>query len=471
MAAGRPFLSSAKSSLYLALFFLLMCFPGLSQFSKRYLSPCHSQEIVFQGEDCIYEVNTSSSLKRSFGWISHAYRSRARVSYYSNSVATFHPMIKLIYDIELNPGPTQASINNKKPSSNTCAPLPSLDEAHTRYQHSLVLKAIRHKPWMIHFNCRSLLRHIDELRLIFTGNHPLVIAISESWLNDTVGDSEVAIPGYQIFRLDRSHGRKGGGVAIYSLNQSGSKFSGRRDLEHSYEALWLQVEVNHRKYLFCCAYRAPDESLEIFNYLEDILHKATRDNFEVIILGDLNCDCLKSELKQTERMQEFLMANELIQMIAEPTRVTSTSSSLIDVLITSTPNSFQRTGVLSTAFSDHLPIYGVLRGPSVKPVKHRYIETRSFSRKSMERFNADLELVPWNVVEIFSDIDDKCYVWNTLFLATFNEHFPIRRKCIRQSTHPWLDKSILSTIRRRDQFYRKARKFNRPSDWSEYRRL
>ena len=93
-------------------------------------------------------------------------------------------------------------------------------------------------------------------------------------------------------------------------------------------------------------------------------------------------------------MYEFLMANELTQMIAEPTRVTSTSSSLIDVLITSTPNSFERTGVLSTSFSDHLPIYGVLCGPSAKLVQHRYIETRSFSRQSMERFNADLELVP-----------------------------------------------------------------------------
>ena len=89
----------------------------------------------------------------------------------------------------------------------------------------------------------------------------------------------------------------------------------------------------------------------------------------------------------------------------------------------------------------------------------------------MERFNADLELVPWNVVEIFSDIDDQYYIWHTLFLAIFNEHFPIRCKRIHQSTHPWLDKSILSTMRRRDQVHRKARKFNRPSDWSEYRRL
>ena len=109
-----------------------------------------------------------------------------------------------------------------------------------------------------------------------------------------------------------------------------------RKSERNYEALWLQVEVNHKKkkYLICCAYRAPGESLEIFNYVDDILHKATRDNFEVIILGDSNCECLKRELRQTERMQEFLMANELTQMIAEPTRVTSASSSLIEVLLT-----------------------------------------------------------------------------------------------------------------------------------------
>ena len=56
-----------------------------------------------------------------------------------------------------------------------------------------------------------------------------------------------------------------------------------RKSERNYEALWLQVEVNHKKKkqnktkktkLICCAYRAPDESLEILNYLDDILHKS-----------------------------------------------------------------------------------------------------------------------------------------------------------------------------------------------------
>ena len=70
------------------------------------------------------------------------------------------------------------------------------------------------------------------------------------------------------------------------------------------------------------------------------------------------------------RMGEFLMANVLTQLITEPTRVTSLTCSLIEVLITSTPDSFKLAGVLSTSFSDHLPIFGVLNMPTVRPTEH-----------------------------------------------------------------------------------------------------
>ena len=142
---------------------------------------------------------------------------------------------------------------------------------------------------MIHFNCRSLLRHIDELRFIFTGNHPLVIAISESWVNDTVVDSEVSISGYQIFRLDRSHGRKGGGVAIYLVNQSGFKFTRRLDLVRSYELVTKNIHF---------AVLIPSAWWTIFCIKpQGIISRW--------LFWETNCDCLKSELKQTERMQHF----------------------------------------------------------------------------------------------------------------------------------------------------------------------
>jgi len=89
--------------------------------------------------------------------------------------------------------------------------------------------------------------------------------------------------------------------------------------------------------------------------MDDVLRQAIRNKMEVIVLGDLNCDCLNVTLRQTERFMEFLMINELEQLIKEPSRVTRDTNSLIDVLITSTPGLFKAAGVFKTNFSDHYP--------------------------------------------------------------------------------------------------------------------
>ena len=54
-------------------------------------------------------------------------------------------------------------------------------------------------------------------------------------------------------------------------------------------------------------------------------------NLEVIILGDLNCDYLNDSLGKTKRLLEFLAANEIEQIIKEPTRVTCYSLRLPQV--------------------------------------------------------------------------------------------------------------------------------------------
>jgi hypothetical protein len=38
-------------------------------------------------------------------------------------------------------------------------------------------------------------------------------------------------------------------------------------------------------------YRAPNETLRIFDYLDDVIRYAARNKLEVIIVGELNCDC------------------------------------------------------------------------------------------------------------------------------------------------------------------------------------
>ena len=70
---------------------------------------------------------------------------------------------------------------------------------------------------LVHLNAGGLLQHIDELRLIFSIVFPPIIAITETWLDNSIKDSEMAIPNYSLERLDRKENHRGGGVALYLL--------------------------------------------------------------------------------------------------------------------------------------------------------------------------------------------------------------------------------------------------------------
>ena len=57
---------------------------------------------------------------------------------------------------------------------------------------------------IIHYNARSLLPKVDELRAVCVATKPNIICIVETWLDDSIPDNDLS---YQLFRLDRNrHG-------------------------------------------------------------------------------------------------------------------------------------------------------------------------------------------------------------------------------------------------------------------------
>ena len=65
---------------------------------------------------------------------------------------------------------------------------------------------------IVHVNIHSIVNKIDQIRDTFTGLD--IIVISETWLTPAIADAYVAIPGYNLVRLDRmsSIKKRGGGV-------------------------------------------------------------------------------------------------------------------------------------------------------------------------------------------------------------------------------------------------------------------
>ena len=70
-----------------------------------------------------------------------------------------------------------------------------------------------------HINARSL-NDIDKFEKIVSMviHHKLdIFAVSETWLNSSISSDLFNIPGFgPMFRLDRSDGRKAGGVALFT---------------------------------------------------------------------------------------------------------------------------------------------------------------------------------------------------------------------------------------------------------------
>ena len=77
-------------------------------------------------------------------------------------------------------------------------------------------------------------------------------------------------------------------------------------------------------------------------------------------MGDLNCDVSKFPPDaHTRRLQFLSCVYQLEQLINEPTRVTRTSATLIDLIFTNKKENISKSGVIHLGISDHSLIFAV----------------------------------------------------------------------------------------------------------------
>ena len=238
----------------------------------------------------------------------------------------------------------------------------------------------------------AIIDGIIQLRELAVQQKLDVITVSETWLNSTVTNAEVSINGYKLYRQDRLH-KRGGGVCAFIREDI--KVSILKDIsqvsESYFQQLWLKMQNKKLKSIIVCvSYRPPESPLSSF---EDIVLKPSYIQAltlckPIVILGDLNCNVL-SENTESKALASFMSDINLSQVITTPTRITDTSSSLIDVILVSNPNIISENGLLNTPISDHLPVFVTLKLKLPKPPPC-YITVRSYKKYDPTLFVADL---------------------------------------------------------------------------------
>ena len=224
---------------------------------------------------------------------------------------------------------------------------------------------------------------------------------------------------------------------------------------------------SYKSFLICNTYRPPNTPTSCFESLTKSLTDALLLDLVIIVLGDLNCNLLTSN-SEANLLRDIISTFNLNQLIEKPTRVTETTKSLIDVIMSTNKNIVSHTDVLASSISDHHLVYLVLKlkTPRLKP---SYVTIRSYVSYNADRFCEDLAFVPFHVISMFDDFDDQVDTFNALFTDILDDHAPIKRVKIKARPNPFVTTEIRQLMKTRDQWHKRAIKSNDRLHWNAYR--
>ena len=264
-------------------------------------------------------------------------------------------------------------------------------------------------------NVTSIIKHIDELRVLLVDHSIDVLAINETRLDSTINDNEVHISGYEIVRRDRSvNGRFGGGVCFYV--RCNINFLPRFDMSiDQLENLCIEIRKPRSKpFLVTTWYRPPDSPVDKFNYFETLVGRLDAENVEYYLMGDLNCNFGSTVMDHNSTILTSITdLYGLQQLISEPTRITKSSSTLIDLIFTNSPDKIVCSGVSHISISDHSLIYAFRKLSTGLFTKgHSTVTYRKFKNFDSASFRNDIWLQNWDEIRAhdrahFADIGPK----------------------------------------------------------------
>ena len=366
------------------------------------------------------------------------YNSLDGIDWFCPSCISLELPFASVPDIPLSPTPTTTS---------------STLQAHTSH----VTTRLKPGFQVLHVNVRSLIRSLWELKELTIQYQPDIFALTETWLDSSVSNSELAIPNYSLVRLDRN--RHGGGMAIYlkaSLDYHHLSISGHNSSLSSLESMWLSVSgptLPSPIALGVC-YRPPSSLFSSVNCLFNEIEEAITLHKRVIVCGDININVLaKGSL--TKRFTDLLQSYGLHQVIPTPTRVTPTSSSLIDIIAVDDPTAVIDAGTLNFAISDHLLCYATLNWKPSPHTKPNTTYSRQLKNLDVPAFLHDLQSVPWSIMDIFDDPSDKLEIFNHLFKIVLDLHVPLCEMKPRKIRAPWITHELRKLMKKRNRLHRR----------------
>ena len=322
-------------------------------------------------------------------------------------------------------------------------------------------------------NVNSLRAHIDQIRQFLNDNPSYdLFGIAETWLDSTVSDDVIRIPGFKVIRQDRNV--NGGGVAllvkehlrceILTTSNTERKGKPRRP-----EFIFCSITDNKNPpVLVAVIYRPPKiaflKNVDLINSLRTLSGNYSHK----IVMGDLNADLLRDG--HDARLVRNLAAELSLQLVQHgPTHFKPTSRTWIDIIFVDDNDTIINDRNIPANFHSKHNIIDVTIKISQTVTKSSAFTYRDYKKIVPEELAAQLSCCDWTPFEVeVIDTEQALDCLCVNLTATIDSLAPVKTFIPKKGRLPWIDAELAQLLRKRDTIYRRYKRTGRPDLFQQF---
>ncbi len=327
----------------------------------------------------------------------------------------------------------------------------------------------------LYTNLDSLLAKYDEFSAVVHFHKAHIIAVSETWLQDSHSDLLVNLPGYSIYRHDRSI-QRGGGVCIYLMDSVFCQFNVTilPNTLRCVECLFLLITSPSFSLVLGCVYRPSSLTYEcdceLFTFLTDLFLKYEN----LVVAGDFNLPNLLWPLLHNVQsassscpLTDFLSNTHATQIVQDFTRFRiGQNPSLLDLIFVSNRNIVTDLEHLPpVGKSDHALLkFNMQTAINIIPKKTSV--TKTFL--DFDKINSILETIDWKLKLSSNSVEENWLNFRNL-LHSLQVECSVTKTYITNPSKPWLNNEIFSLIRSKKSLWQKFKRSQLVVDYELHR--
>ena len=318
-----------------------------------------------------------------------------------------------------------------------------------------------------HLNIASLSLHADDLQtLLHNLEHQFsIIGISETKISSSTIPTSLVFPDYHYLHTPSKSSK--GGAALFIRNNL--NFFARNDLntlcysDNELESCFAELPSTSKSesgLIVGTIYKHPSMGAKKFrDLIKDLLHTISRENKRIILLGDFNINLLNATTdSNVTKFVDILSSYLLLPTINIPTRLTSSSKTLIDNIFCNFSDPNLVSGNIITSISDHLPQFLITSDIKCNsPINEHSF--RDWSKFNQEQFLLDYFDIDWDETLKINkqDVDTSFNSFLTAINNIIDKHVPIKickNKKYLLKLKPWISPGIVKSMAIRDKLYK-----------------